>query len=394
MKRDTQKNTHESKTTTTRRNNGGRLATLFFLLMLPVFSLFSQDVKNERTVDRMMKNCPVEATESVAGLTSFINASFQTEEEKVRAAFVWIAGNIDYDAENIFIDRPENDVWATRKGICQDYADLFVEITTAMGIETYTVQGYTKQQGEIIWQPHTWAAAKIDEIWYFFDPTWAAGYVRDGRFYRKFDDQYFRVLPADFISTHMPFDPFWQILLDPVKPAAFDSGKAPGNRAVNSNFSAELYELNSLDEIAQLRLEIERIEKSKVCNFLLYFVLREKKAFAKAMEQQFFLDKFHEAEYHYEEGVFLLNEFIIYRNKNFEPYEGDIDLKKRIGSVISHLESAQEILGEPGSYPEGINHSASNLLRGIELAFLHVQEHKAFVRLFIETPVSQRPALF
>lgn len=374
------------------------LKNIFVLLIIFISTgytlLYSQTNKYYKSVDKIIKEVPSENTKSINELVKFINNNFTETDQKIRAVYVWIAHNITYDVENIFEEKPNNPILETRKGICQDYANLFKDIANAMGLETYTVQGYTKQNNAIVWQPHAWVVSKIEGEWYFFDPTWAAGFVEKGRFYRKLDDNYFKVVPQDFIKSHFPYDPFWQILIDPISPEEFDKNISTGKKMINHNFTNELYELNSLDEIEQLKKEVKRIQNNKISNFLLYFVLREKKAYAKAKEHQFYLDKYNEAEYHYEEGVFLLNEFIIYRNKFFEPYESDLDLKKRIGDIIAHLETAQELLEKAENYPEGLDHAVSKLSRAIELAFLHVNEHKGFVKLFIETPESKRQNLF
>ncbi|MEZ4956043.1 MAG: transglutaminase domain-containing protein [Saprospiraceae bacterium] len=371
---------------------------IFLLLILFISTgftlLYSQTNKYYKSVDKIIKECPLDSTNNIHNLADFINDHFTEADQKIRAVYVWVAQNITYDVENIFEEKPRNPILETRKGTCQDFSNLFKNIANAVGLETYTVQGYTKQNNVIVWQPHAWVVSKLNGEWYFFDPTWAAGFVEKGRFYRKFDDSYFKVTPQEFIKSHFPYDPLWQILIDPISPAEFDENIFTGKKIINHNFTNELYELNSLDEIEQLKQEVKRIENIKISNFLLYFVLREKKAYAKAKEHQLYLDKYNQAEYHYEEGVFLLNEFIIYRNKFFEPYESDLNLKKRIGGIIDHLETAQELLEKVDNYPEGLDHVVLNLSRALELAFVHVNEHKDFVKLYTETPEDKRLSLF
>ena len=350
--------------------------------------------KSKRKVDRIVRNCPAEHTTSVEKLAQFINQAFSTKEQKVRAIYMWIAGNIEYDVSAIYAERVDNPILQTRKGICQEYCELFVELAAKTGIQAHYVQGYTKQNSVLLLQPHAWVAARMDGEWFFFDPTWGSGHLEQDRFVKKLNTDYYKVTPDVFIKTHIPFDPFWQILKNPIRPKSFDENKTSGKKEINTEFSKELRQYKSLDYIEQLKLEYQRIEANGICNFLLFFILREKKAWAKKVEYDLYLEKFYDAQRGYEDGVFLLNDFITYRNNFFEPYESDLELKKRIGSIIAHLESAEEQLGDPGNYPEGLNHSAANLERGIKLALTNVKEHKEFVRKYIGTPENKREALF
>ena len=56
----------------------------------------------------------------------------------------------------------------------------------------------------------------ITMSWYFVDPTWGSGYLSDGRFVKQINNFYFMTKPKDMIRSHMPFDPLWQFLYNPV----------------------------------------------------------------------------------------------------------------------------------------------------------------------------------
>ena len=346
-----------------------------------------------KTVDRIIKSNNLEF-EKPFQLGQFVNQKFETEEEKARAIYIWLADNIAYDVENVFSDNRKPPKLNMKKGVCSDYANLFVQTAKIVDLDAYTVQGFTKQEGQVQLIPHAWVAAEIGEEWFFFDPTWAAGYIQEGRFHKNINTDYFKTGPEDFIKTHFPYDPFWQILEEPIKAEKFEKSDLLPKRTANPDFSKQLKELQALDDLEQLKQEYKRIEENGICNFLLYFILREKKALAKSWEEHQFLEKLNEAQYEYEDGVFLLNEFITYRNNFFEPYESDLSLKKKIGSVIAKLEDAEEHLGEPADFPDGLNYKAANLKRGIDLAFVNVQELKEFVKKYVETPKGKRDSLF
>ncbi len=57
----------------------------------------------------------------------------------------------------------------TRKGICENYADLFNDICLKSGIKSYVIEGYTKVNGFTEYILHAWCAAVIDSSWFLFD---------------------------------------------------------------------------------------------------------------------------------------------------------------------------------------------------------------------------------
>lgn len=370
--------------------------TTYFSIILLSFGWISTAISQSnplKTVDRIIKSNQLDF-EKTFELGQFINQKFTTDEEKARAIYIWLASNIAYDVNNVFNDDRPPSRLNMKKGVCSDYATLFVQTAAIVDLEAYKVEGYTKQEGQIQLIPHAWVVARIEEEWFFFDPTWAAGYVVDGRFQKKVTTDYFKISPIDFIKTHFPYDPFWQILEEPITAATFEKKDLLFKRVINIGFSKELKAMQSLDDLVQMKQEYERIEKNGICNFLLYFILKEKKLIAKSREHHDFLEKLAEAQYTYEDGVFMLNDFITYRNNFFKPYESDLSLKKKIGAIIDQLETAYEQLGEPTEFPEGLNYTAANLKRGIDLAFVNVRELKAFVKEYLETPEKDREELF
>ena len=156
-----------------------------YIVLFCCFSLltFGQENASYGLVDAKMNVIPANATVSTDAIVKFINANFKTENDKIRAAFYWTASNISYDVKNMMRQNPfetsqekiENTL-KTRKGVCIDYAEVFKDVLTKIGIETYIIDGYTKQNGKIATLAHSWTAARINNKWYLFDPTWGAGY--------------------------------------------------------------------------------------------------------------------------------------------------------------------------------------------------------------------------
>ena len=171
-------------------------------------------VTNEfAAIDKKGISIPDSLTKTTANLSKYINENFQTEKDKARAIFIWLASNIQYDVENMFAinfyETKENKISKTlntRKGICENYAALFTEIAGGCGIKSFVIEGYTKQNGFADYIPHAWSAANVDGTWFMFDPTWGSGYINGGKFYKKINNEYFKTPPSTLIKSHIPFD--------------------------------------------------------------------------------------------------------------------------------------------------------------------------------------------
>lgn len=115
---------------------------------------------------------------------------------------------------------------------------------------------------------HAWNAVRTSKGWYLYDPTWSSGTV-DGnfQFVKDLNDTWYKVLPREFILTHIPFDPIWQLLNPPLSNHQI---KANDFSLVKSNVRscAELLETIKSQEpdairyIAELKTKISETEKS------------------------------------------------------------------------------------------------------------------------------------
>ncbi|HEX8333365.1 MAG TPA: transglutaminase domain-containing protein, partial [Segetibacter sp.] len=168
--------------------------------------------------DKLALQIPQQQTYSTTGISSYVKNNFASDSERVRALFVWVANNINYDVEKVRLKKVQErttveDVLKTRMAICQGYAELLIALNKECNINSILVSGYTKQQnGSISELPHAWVAAEVNNNWYLFDPTWAAGTVKDFQFTRMFSNRFYKKLPDEMIKDHMPFDPMYQFL--------------------------------------------------------------------------------------------------------------------------------------------------------------------------------------
>lgn len=92
-----------------------------------------------------------------------------TDREKIKYVYDWIGANTVYDT--VFTHDSKNqtiyNVFINKNAVCAGFAKAAQVIFQAIGIESYTVTGYTSG-------PHMWNIVKVDNEYYYFDSTWAA----------------------------------------------------------------------------------------------------------------------------------------------------------------------------------------------------------------------------
>ena len=145
---------------------------------------------------------------------------------KVKAIYHWITSNIQYD--HTFRRRIEGDttltqepdyVVASQKAVCIGYAKLVREMCSLVDIQAVIVEGFVKDdRGNIESEEHAWNAVKINNNWYLLDATWGAD---NGSFSKK----YFLTAPSVFKENHLPHDPLWQLVMQPVDFDCFMNNK-------------------------------------------------------------------------------------------------------------------------------------------------------------------------
>ena len=309
-------------------------------------------VNEYETLDAKALRVPSSSTGTTLEIARYIVANFATETERTRAAFIWVASNIEYDIDNMFAinfyEKPEQKIakpLATHKGICENYAALFNDICLKMGIRSYVVEGYTKQNGFTDYIPHAWCAALVDKTWYLFDPTWGSGYISNRKFIRKINNYYFKTNPASLIKSHMPFDYLWQFLSYPVTNKEFTEGKVAQNKT--KPFFAYADSIQAYDKMShteQLAASAERIEKNGLTNSMLFDRLQHITLDLENTRQNESVANYNGAVANYNAAINALNEFIQYRNNKFTPEKTDAEIQAMLDAVNDELKQANDKL--------------------------------------------------
>jgi len=288
-------------------------------------------------IDKKALLIPDSLTKSTESISSYINANFRLNQDKVRAAFIWVASNIRYDVPNMYAinyyEKKEDKIakpLQTRQGICENYAALFTDICQKAGIPGFVVEGYVKLNNQVSNLSHAWCVARIDSSWYLFDPTWASGYVFNGTFVPKINNAFYEAGPSNFIQAHMPFDCIWQLLYHPVSFTDFNDGIVKENTSTavfNFPDSIAAYEKQNQgerDQASYTRIDNNGAKNAQVFNQLLYIrhSIEETKT-----------NQYNEAVANYNNAINNFNGFIRYRNKQFSQMRPDADIQAMLDSA-------------------------------------------------------------
>lgn len=365
--------------------------------------------KQERTQNNNMFNkidiIALKISDSLTFRTSdismYMNQNFSNKLDRLRAIFIWISKNIDYDVENMFEiitytneDELIRKVLETRKGICSHYAELFSDIANKSGIKTYVISGYTKQNGQIDNASHAWCASLIDTMWVITDPTWGAGYVQNSKYFKKVNNSYFNVKPEIIIKSHMPFDPLWQFLYYPITNQEFYDGRISNISKVFFNYSDSLLKHESLSDIEKLTTSTQRIKANGIKNILIRDKIINNTDKINVYNENNSVDKYNYAVSQFNIGVDFLNKFISYRNNQFEPKKTDAEIKQMVDTVSVFFNLSLKTLNEIKNPNSNISSAISQLKNLYKEAEYNLNEQKIFVEKYINTSKIFRKTLF
>ena len=378
---------------------------LIILLFLSYsFTLISQTSNNahEKVDAKIAQHSSSFDENAIAELVEFINNNFSSDSDKLRAVFTWITSNFEYDVENMFTIRFFSDTQEVidemlkeRKGVCMHFAYLFDEIANKLGIKTYVIAGYTKQNGVIDDIPHVWNASLIDSVWYLIDPTWGAGFVQNQKFVQSQNNFYFKAKPTDLIRSHMPFDPLWQFLNYPISAQEFSDGRTEINKAKPFfNFADTLEVHRNLPRMEQLISANRRIRQNGVTNTLIRNYLQENTREIEHHRNQIAVDTFNSAVYLFNDGIRKLNDFIHYRNRRFTPQKPKAEIREMLKSAENSLINSRNKLHRILTTDANLRNSINQLQTSINETMTQINEHNKFIDKYFNTSRIFRRSLF
>jgi hypothetical protein len=167
-------------------------------------------------------------------LAKRIDKDFNSDYEKARAIYSWMAFNIKYDF-NAFLNPPRTQSFSYRneaekqrkiqelndnmlqkafksqKAVCEGFTLLYQHLTALVGIKSEIIRGDSKTRLADIGRKnttsnHAWNIVLIDGKWRLVDVTWGQGYYDSskGRMVKDFEPSYFDTEPDYFFAKHFP----------------------------------------------------------------------------------------------------------------------------------------------------------------------------------------------
>jgi len=377
------------------------IAALF--LFFPFFLTAQTKSNNYTKVDEAIRKYNNTASNNeIREIARFIYENFNTETEKLRAIFIWLSLNFNYDVENMFSLKSYGDsqelideMLEEKKGVCMHFAYLFKEIGDILGIKTHCVSGYTKQDGKINSLSHSWCASFADSVWYLIDPTWGAGYVQNNKYVKKLDNDYFMAESDKFIQTHFPYDPLWQFLLYPVSEQEFYDGHTIINKEKPLfNYLDTLAAYEKATRLEQLIATNKRIEQNGMKNLHTRNQFENNKKEIDHYKQNIVIEYYNFAVNYFNEGVNALNRFITYRNNQFIPQKSEMQIRLMVDDAEVALARSQEELQKASTADENTLGMIYQLQAMLNEARAQVNTQKEFVEKYFITKPMFRKTLF
>lgn len=121
--------------------------------------------------------------DDIAAAAKQITSGKSSDEAKARALYQWVGTRVQYDwdkvklyeTERVWKEQTPEETFATRKGVCIDYARLYAVMARSVGLDVKVVTGlgYDGRGG---YGPHAWNEVYLSERgeWVPLDSTWVA----------------------------------------------------------------------------------------------------------------------------------------------------------------------------------------------------------------------------
>jgi hypothetical protein len=187
-------------------------------------------------LDQYAFNTPKNESKSIDQLASYLAKGASNDYEKARLAYAWMAKYISYDDHgynsNDMTNFSSEDVLKRRKGVCEDFSNLYKSLCEKMGLEAIKIIGYAKGYGYTIGDnlketDHAWNAVKIDGEWKLVDVTWGEGYGETvkGKLksVKKYTSYWFATEPHEFLFKHLPENEENQYVSNPITKEEYES---------------------------------------------------------------------------------------------------------------------------------------------------------------------------
>lgn len=322
--------------------------------------------------------------ESAASLAMYFQSLYKNKTDQLRAAYNWVTTHIrySYDSSYSFNNADhETKVSATlrrRKGVCENYAVLFAELAAKMDIPSYVVHGYASGAASGKNTAHSWCAVYLNNDWYLCDPTWDAGV--------PVSTNYFLGTPVQFISSHIPFDPMWQLL---EKPVGYNMAK--NNALFNYKDSIAVFlRSDSLQQYLGIERRMKKMKSDKEL-FRIWQSYNRMQIVILAEEEN--MNLYNAAVADINRAASLFNNFVQYRNNRFLPVKPDKELLAMLTPIDGIIRDAQSKINRIGLIAENFQYNTEALQTKLNNLLKRSEEQKFFLKKYFATTSADREQL-
>ncbi|MGN6531791.1 MAG: transglutaminase domain-containing protein [Ginsengibacter sp.] len=331
---------------------------------------------------------PADKTNNASDIAAFVNNHYHSDDEKISAIYNWITNNIKYDADSmhyVILDE-DNDQRVSvalrrKRGVCENFAAVFNDLCNKCGIQSFAIEGYTRQTASIDRTPHMWCAAFADGEWYLYDPTWDAGYIRNGGFINHVQNNYFKISPHVFIQTHLPFDPMLQFLNYPVTYKEFINGKTGEQSEKNYfNYKDSIDAFRKMNPLDQYLSEMNRIKKSNWPASKIDTKLKRIRLELEVRYQDKDVALYDSSVADYNKAINYLNTFLSYRNNQFQPAKSNEEVQKLFLNIRNLIADANAKLKQVNLSDATLTLNTGDLQQKLDELLVNVKQHENFLK--------------
>ena len=190
------------------------------------------------------------------------------------------------------------------------------------------------------------------------------------------------VHPKEFIQTHMPFDPLWQLLQHPISHKEFRQGISHSKLDTTIFYYEDsVAGFLQLDTLQQLQAAARRMKKAGIDNDDLRTWLAYNEMKITILNQEEDMNTFNVAVADLNKAKALLNNFIQYRNNNFQPPRPIAEIEMQFVTIDKLLLSSDKKIKVIGLKTENYQYDTEGLQKNLEDVMLKVQQQKACIHL-------------
>lgn len=340
------------------------------------------------TSAQLYAQAPVTSTGSpynnAASFADYAFKKFDNDLDRFSFVYDWICRNVNYDTDSALYFNwsatHDNKIEATlrrKKGVCENYASLLADISGRMFIPAYVVHGFPARRTGSVDDSHAWVAVNMNNDWLLCDPTWDA----TGNDKRK----YFLSSPQQFIDTHIPFDPMWQLLERPLY--------LNYNGKEKYNYRDSIAAFLRQDSLQQLLSTQQRIKQSDIRNNMSNNWERLNNMNIAIIAGEKDEQLYNEAVKLYNDALRSYNSFIAFRNNGFRPTLTDDKVNAMLSPVGDLLKQANERIRKLGSIRENFQYDPSQLSAQMEALQVKTEKQQQFLREYLSADAKQKNRL-